>query len=234
MLLIKGRCESSLITSHPAPLRKASLPMRRTIVLLATMTLTLLAASGLALAVTRIGTDGPDSLMGTNKADNLLARGGNDDLFGLKGRDNLVGGEGKDWVIAGGPEDQSAQGDKILVGGPGNDAVLAGQGADNVVAGGGNDEIIDGESREFSHDNISGGAGKDAFFVWHKPAYRDTIVCGSGFDRVLADPKDVVAPDCEWVKILKGPIDELLAQEQQFVNSPPIVDLEAGLAPPPS
>jgi hypothetical protein len=36
------------------------------------------------------------------------------------------------------------------------------------------------------------------------------------------------------VKILKGPIDELLAQEQQFVNSPPIVALEAGLAPPPS
>jgi hypothetical protein len=45
--------------------------MRRTIVLLATMTLTVLVASGMALAVTRIGTDGPDSLMGTNGADNL-------------------------------------------------------------------------------------------------------------------------------------------------------------------
>jgi Ca2+-binding RTX toxin-like protein len=208
--------------------------MRRTIVLLATMALTVLVASGVALAVTRIGGPGPDTLRGTNGADNLLGNGANDVLYALAGRDTLLGGEGKDWVIAGSPEDQSAQGDKILVGGPGNDAVLAGQGADNVVAGGGNDEIIDGDFREFSHDNISGGAGKDAFFVWHKPAYRDTIVCGSGFDRVLADPKDVVAPDCEWVKILKGPIDELLAQEQQFVNSPPIVDLEAGLAPPPS
>jgi Ca2+-binding RTX toxin-like protein len=207
--------------------------MRRTILVMATMALTVLVASGVALAVNKIGTNGPDTLRGTNGADNLLGRGGNDDIFGLKGRDNLVGGEGKDWVIAGGPPDQSAEGDKILVGGPGNDAVLAGQGADNVVAGGGNDEIIDGESREFSHDNISGGAGKDAVFDWNKPAYRDTIVCGSGFDRVLADPKDVVAPDCEWVKILKGPIDELLAQEQQFVNSPPIVALEAGLAPPP-
>jgi Ca2+-binding RTX toxin-like protein len=208
--------------------------MRRTIVLLVTMSLTLLVTSGVAWAVTKIGTEGPDTLKGTNGADNLLGNGANDVLYALAGRDTLLGGEGKDWVIAGSPEDQSAQGDKILVGGPGNDAVLAGQGADNVVAGGGNDEIIDGESREFSHDNISGGAGKDAFFVWHKPAYRDTIVCGSGFDRVLADPKDVVAADCEWVKILKGPIDELLAQEQQFVNSPPIVDLEAGLAPPPS
>jgi hypothetical protein len=100
-------------------------------------------------------------------------------------------------------------------------------------AGEGNDEIIDGDFREFSHDNISGGAGKDAFVVWHKPAYRDTIVCGDGFDPVLADPKDVVAADCEWVKILKGPIDELNAQTQQFINSPPIVALEAGLAPPP-
>jgi Ca2+-binding RTX toxin-like protein len=208
--------------------------MRRTIVLLATMALTVLVASGVALAVTRIGGPGPDTLRGTNGADNLLGNGANDVLYALAGRDTLLGGEGKDWVIAGSPEDQSAQGDKILVGGPGNDAVLAGQGADNVVAGGGDDEIIDGERREFSHDNISGGAGKDAFFVWHKPAYKDTIVCGSGFDRVLADPKHVVAPDCEWVKILKGPIDELLAQEQQFVNSPPIVDLEAGLAPPPS
>jgi hypothetical protein len=35
--------------------------MRRTIVLLATMALSLLVASGVALAVTRIDTDGPDT-----------------------------------------------------------------------------------------------------------------------------------------------------------------------------
>src|ERR671911_968836 len=46
---------SALIqTSHPAPLRKAALLMRRTIVLLAAMALTLLVASGVALA-TAIG-----------------------------------------------------------------------------------------------------------------------------------------------------------------------------------
>src|SRR5215213_2180794 len=60
-LLTKGRRESSLITPHPAPLRKASLPMRRTIVLLATMILTLLVASGVALAVTKIGSAGAQS-----------------------------------------------------------------------------------------------------------------------------------------------------------------------------
>jgi hypothetical protein len=40
--------------------------MRRTILLLSTMALCLLVASGVALAVTKIGTDGPDTLRGTN------------------------------------------------------------------------------------------------------------------------------------------------------------------------
>src|SRR5687768_18549228 len=72
--------------------------MRRTIVLLATMTITLLVASGVALAVTKIGTDGPDTLRGTNGDDNLIGKGGNDDLYALNGRDTLVGGPGKDVV----------------------------------------------------------------------------------------------------------------------------------------
>jgi hypothetical protein len=46
--------------------------MRRTILMVATMALTLLVASGVALAVTRIGTDGPDILRGTNGDDNLV------------------------------------------------------------------------------------------------------------------------------------------------------------------
>jgi hypothetical protein len=45
--------------------------MRRTILLLATMSLTLLVTSGVALANTKFGTNGPDTLKGTNKADNL-------------------------------------------------------------------------------------------------------------------------------------------------------------------
>jgi hypothetical protein len=49
--------------------------MRRAVVLLATTVLTLLVASGVGLAVTRIGTDGPDTLMGTKGSDELLGRG---------------------------------------------------------------------------------------------------------------------------------------------------------------
>ena len=75
--------------------------MRRTILLLAAMALTLLVAGGVALAVTKIGGPGPDTLRGTNRADNLLGRGGNDDLFGLGGRENLLGVGGKDWVLGG-------------------------------------------------------------------------------------------------------------------------------------
>jgi Ca2+-binding RTX toxin-like protein len=54
--------------------------MRRTIVLLATMALTVLVSSGVALTVTKIGGPGPDTLRGTNGADNLLGNGGNDVL----------------------------------------------------------------------------------------------------------------------------------------------------------
>jgi hypothetical protein len=39
--------------------------MRRTIVLLATMALTVVVASGVALAINKIGTNGPDTLRGT-------------------------------------------------------------------------------------------------------------------------------------------------------------------------
>ena len=50
--------------------------MRRVILLLTMMAAMLVVASGVALAVNKIGTNGPDTLRGTNKADNLTGRGG--------------------------------------------------------------------------------------------------------------------------------------------------------------
>src|SRR5829696_5085054 len=213
--------------------------MRRTIVLLASMALTLLVASGVALAVTKIGGPGPDTLRGTNGADNLLGEGGNDVLYGLGGSDNLLGGEGKDWVF-GGSERGPQGGDKNLVGGPGNDGVLGGKGSDNLLGGSGNDYVygdtgsdrlvgeggrdivdgftgsdrliggggddlfVDGPFDDTSKDEIlSGGDGDDAFFIDNVPATRDIVSCGDGFDRVAADAKDQVAPDCERVR--RGP-----------------------------
>jgi Ca2+-binding RTX toxin-like protein len=180
--------------------------MRRTLLLLATMVVALLLASGVALAVNKVGTNGPDTLRGTNGDDNLLGRGGNDKLFSLNGRDNLLGGPGKDNVISGN-ERRPGGGDKNLLGGPGNDIVLGGRGSDKVVGGEGNDLLADGEVRDVALDIVSGEAGTDVIFVASlrlRAAAPDIVTCGSGFDRVLADTKDEVAPDCEKVVLFRG------------------------------
>jgi Ca2+-binding RTX toxin-like protein len=172
--------------------------MRRVVLVLAAMALALLLASGVAMAVNKIGTNGPDTLRGTNKADNLFGRGGNDIIYGLGGRDNLLGGTGKD-VLLGGNERRALGGDKNLVGGPGNDAVFGGLGSDNIVGGAGNDFVVDGPTREFVTDKLSAGEGNDVVAVFNDPAFKDLVSCGGGFDRVFADRKDSLAPDCERV-----------------------------------
>ena len=205
--------------------------MRRIMLLLTVMDVTLIAASGVALAVNKIGTNGPNTLRGTDRADNLSGRGGNDVLFGRGGSDNLLGGPGKDWVFGGG-ERRAGGGDKNLAGGPGNDGVIAGQGSDNASGGEGNDLLIDGNLRESSHDRFSGGAGNDVLIVNHFPPFEDIVSCGRGFDRVLADRKDVVAPDCERVRVVRGSRAEVIEQEEAFFEAIP-VSFFRGLAPPP-
>src|SRR5215208_6842090 len=152
--------------------------MRRTVLLLATMALTLLVASGVALAVTKIGTNGPDTLRGTNGADNLVGKGGNDTLIALRGKDILLGAEGKD-VLWGGTLRDSSVGDKNLVGGPGNDLVLGGKDSDNLLGQAGNDFLVDGEFRNPVKDNLSSGSGNDVLNVINvEPAGKDVVSCG--------------------------------------------------------
>ena len=62
--------------------------MRRMVLLLTVMAAALVLASGVALAVNKVGTSGPDTLRGTNGNDNLLGLGANDVLFAFEGRDN--------------------------------------------------------------------------------------------------------------------------------------------------
>jgi hypothetical protein len=81
---------------------------------------------------------------------------------------------------------------------------LTSKGSDNVVGAEGNDLLIDDDIREFSKDTFSGGQGNDAIDVLHYRSARDRVVCGGGFDRVAADSKDVVAPDCEKVVVFRG------------------------------
>jgi Ca2+-binding RTX toxin-like protein len=193
--------------------------MRRIILMVATVALTVLVASGVALAVNKIGTDGPDTLRGTNGNDNLIGKGGNDRLFALDGRDNLLGGPGKDLV--GTDPTVWRRGDKNLQGGPGNDIVFGARGSDNVLGDEGNDWLIDGPTRESSLDKVSGGDGNDVLLVENVPATKDIATCGGGFDRILADRKDLVAPDCERVRIAHGSLEEVRQQEEEFFASIP-------------
>jgi hypothetical protein len=193
--------------------------MRRAILIVAAMALTVLVTSGVAWALNKIGTDGPDTLRGTNGNDNLIGKGGNDRLFGLDGRDNLLGGPGKDWVDT--HPTEFRRGDKNLQGGPGNDFVAGGRGSDNVLGDTGNDLLVDGPLREFSLDKVSGADGNDVLLVDNVPAAKDIANCGGGFDRVLADRRDVVAPDCERVRIVHGSREEVLQQEEEFFASIP-------------
>ena len=182
--------------------------MRRTILMVVTIALTLLVASGVALAVTRIGTNGPDTLRGTNGDDNLVGLGGNDRIFGgLRGNDNLVGGPGDDLVIGGTVAYRRGGGDRTVVGGPGNDLLAGGRGSDNVVGDAGNDYLSDGPSSDSSVDKLSGGDGTDVATPINQPASKDIVSCGAGKDWVLADRKDVVAPDCEKVSVGEGSVD---------------------------
>jgi Ca2+-binding RTX toxin-like protein len=170
--------------------------MRRPVLLLAAMALTLFAASGIAMAVNKVGTDHRDFLKGTDGADNLVGKGDSDRIFGLAGNDNLIGGPGKD-AIYGGSERQPSGGNKSLVGGPGNDAVFGGNGSDIILGNDGNDLVANGSKQLL--DKISAGDGNDVIGAFNDPASKDMVACGGGFDRVFADAKDVVAPGCERV-----------------------------------
>jgi hypothetical protein len=51
----------------------------------------------------------------------------------------------------------------------------------------------------------------------NEPTTRDLVTCGRGFDRVAADSRDVVAPDCERVAVGEAAIQEL-AEELEEVG----------------
>ncbi len=184
--------------------------MRRVILLLTMMAATLVVASGVALALTKIGTDGPDTLRGTNGADNLSGKAGNDILLALAGNDNLLGGRDKDILVGGSKRHLFSGGDKNLAGGPGNDAVFGGRGSDNISGEDGNDVLADGPNREFATDKLSAGDGNDVVAAVNRPAFKDIVTCGGGFDRVLADREDVLDDDCERVFLGVGSEDEFI------------------------
>jgi hypothetical protein len=88
----------------------------------------------------------------------------------------------------------------------------------------GGDLLFDGDLDDRWEDVPSGGNGDDIFVVDNVPAVRDKVSCGGGFDRVLADSKDLVADDCERVRVVHGTEAEVMEQEGAFFESlPPAV-----------
>ena len=73
---------------------------------------------------------------------------------------------------------------------------LAGRGGDDCLAGqAGADRLIGGRGS----DDLTGGNGADR--IRARDGERDTVKCGRGRDRVIADRRDRVRGDCERVRI---------------------------------
>jgi Ca2+-binding RTX toxin-like protein len=98
-------------------------------------------------------------------------------LNGTAKADRLTGGAGADTIHGRG----------------GNDRISGGAGADKLYGEAGNDSIDGGAGI----DTVFGGSGNDTINA--RDGERDTIDCGSGNDKVVADALDVVR-GCEQVR----------------------------------
>jgi hypothetical protein len=83
--------------------------------------------------------------------------------------------------------------DDTIFGRGGNDTILGGAGDDRLYGGSGNDVITAGSGA----DKVDAGSGSDTVDV--ADGERDTVDCGAGNDRVIADAVDVIAKSCEVV-----------------------------------
>jgi Ca2+-binding RTX toxin-like protein len=182
---------------------------------------------GTARADRLVGTPRADYMDGGAGADRINGRGGTDRILGGAGPDRVAGGEsndlvagsaGNDVVLGGRGDDElgssedgsfddsgndrlegglgadflsGAAGRDVLVGGPGRDALGGGDGADVLIGGPGNDWLY--------VDVAEGDLGDDG-------RWRDRVRCGPGYDRVKADRLDVVARDCEEVRVWGRPV----------------------------
>lgn len=124
-------------------------------------------------------------VVGTEAAEyvKLQQVGDRGDLSGMGGDDELRGGDGADTIDGG-------SGDDLIDGGYGDDTITGGPGRDRISA--------DQMTGECSPLWCKYPYGNDVIFA--RDGEVDSITCGAGTDRVVADANDVVAPDCETVE----------------------------------
>ena len=82
----------------------------------------------------------------------------------------------------------------------GSDEISDGLEKDLVYGGMGGDNLI-GTGGDTSVDRFYGGRGNDIFQPRDVPAVKDIVSCGAGTDTVYADKADVMAGDCERVRV---------------------------------
>lgn len=146
----------------------------------------LVAFAGEAVAATKIGTPGNDTINGTALADILGGRDGKDTINGLGGDDKVYGDTGNDRLYGGDGNDQvyGGPGDDTIEGGPGNDRLFGQEGAD-VMRGGPGDDYISGDDLGCFEgcgepDRIYGDAGADTIYAGPE----DVAFGGDGNDRI--------------------------------------------------
>ena len=167
--------------------------MRRATIILLAGAMILAAFGGVALAEVERGTPASDLIGGTKGPDKLYGLGGNDIVVAFAGDDKLYGGTGNDDL-------DGMRDDDALSGQDGTDTLDGGLGTDSLQGGEGGDYIFDGPREDRNRDTLNGGEGNDVLFSNNRPAARDNVSCGPGFDTVEADSADRVAPNCERVK----------------------------------
>jgi hypothetical protein len=127
---------------------------------------------------TFVGDDGPNEW-------HVPAAAPGSRLSGAGGADVLRGGDRHGDVVDGGA------GDDDLSGGFGDDTLVGGPGRDTIAG----DRPL--RCNEL-HCDLGGGSGNDT--IEARDGEVDSITCGPGTDRVVADADDVVDSDCEVVE----------------------------------
>ena len=130
---------------------------------------------------------GNDDLTGTAAAQQFFGGAGDDVIDGAGGDDGLHGEAGEDTLRGGSGLD-------TLYGGTDADAIDGGADADAIDAGSGDDEVTGGAGV----DRVFGEAGADVLRV-RDGEVDETVNCGDGVDRAVADATDPAAA-CETVE----------------------------------
>jgi Ca2+-binding RTX toxin-like protein len=132
------------------------------------------------------GGDGSDILRGNRVRNVIQGLGGDDLIDGRGGSDLLQGAEG--------PRFKGAPDRDVLRGGGGGDILLGDAGPDRLFGGPGGDRIVGG----LGVDLFDAGSGTDR--LRSADGRAETVRCGAGADRLLADAADRPAR-CEAIRL---------------------------------